>query len=633
MGPKFIKMEIKERLLKDFRPVLKTLGIPEEKLVFEHPALADHGDFSTNIAMVVKEQLGGSPVDVANRIVNEFRLRGLPEYISKIEIATPGFINIFLSPETLIAQTNEVIKLKEFFGRNTLLKNKKILLEHTSPNPQTTIMLGHLRNNFLGMSVANLLMASGAKVDRDCIVNDRGVHICRSIFGYLVFARVNGGLGKKKLMTFRDVTDEEIKEKVEKADWRKLIDSWSQKKNSWFSPEDLGRKPDHANLIWYVLGSRAYEKEESAKKQVAEILQAWEAEDKKVWELWKKILGWSEKGYAETYKRIGSIHDWVWYESDLYKGGKEIVEKGLKKRIFMESEGAIVTNLGKYGLSDGVVIKSDGTSTYYVFDLNLTMQKMKKFQANLYIWDIGMEQTLYFKQLFALCEQLGIGRTNRFYHLNYALINFKGSGKMSTRQGNVVMADEILDLLKKRALEIIKSSNQELRGKLSIKQLDSLAEEVAVSAVKYSLLKYARETTIFFDIEESLSLEGDSGPYLQYTQARCRSVLGKVENLEESLRAASILGIGQVNNEELALLRSFYRYPEVVASAATNYLPNLICTYLFELAQKYNNFYNKHRIVGGAKDVEGFRMLLTAATAQILRNGLGLLGITTPERM
>ncbi len=641
---------ISKQIKKDLIAVLKKLKISPKKLSLEHPVNPEHGDYSTNVAMIKfqKARLSArqgktgflTPVDLANKIVNTWRSLGLPEYLAKIEVAPPGFINLKLSPEFLSTKLVEVLKKGKRYGKGSLLKDKRILLEHTSPNPQTTIMLGHLRNNFLGMAMGNILEFQGAKVVKDCVVNDRGVHICKAIWGYLVFGQKKSKLSKSQLLNFKKIPDGRIKALGKKIDWSKSLEEWTKKKSSWLTPKDLRLKPDHANLIWYVLGSRAYDLSEKVRQQVEEILLAWEAEDKGVWQIWKQILDWSTKGYQETYKRVGSIHDWVWRESDHYKQGKEIVKLGLKKAVFRKSEGAIVTDLAKYGFPDTVVVKVDGTALYITQDLALTKLKTKQFPSDLYIWDIGEEQSLYFKQLFAVCEQLGIGSLEKFFHLSYALINFKGGGKMATRKGEVVKADEILDELEGRALEIIKNSNQELRGKLTKSQLKNLAKAVALGAIKYSLLRFSRETTIYFDIDESLALEGNSGPYLQYTYARCMSVLqkakqnGKWKMENGKLNSQFSILNSQFEPEELSILRVLYRFPEVVVEAGENYSPNLICNFLFDLAQKYNFFYNKLPILKAeSEELKDFRLALTAAVGQIIKNGLNLLGIQTPERM
>ncbi|KKQ97629.1 MAG: Arginine-tRNA ligase [Candidatus Woesebacteria bacterium GW2011_GWB1_39_12] len=636
--------------------IIKTLKkvTGQKEIHLESPENEEFGDYSANIAMQLfartknKEQRtkGENPMQVAVEIVNKLKAdKELTKYIDKIEVAGPGFINFWLKKEVLIDGLMQIDSKKENYGKSDIYGGKEIVLEHTSPNPQTTIMLGHLRNNFLGMSISNLLEFSGARVLRDAIVNDRGIHICRSIWGYLNFASKKSGIKIDELLNYKEISQNSIESVIAKSGWRESLNLWIQDKSGWLVPEDLSLKPDHANLIWYVLGSKAFKLSKEVEKQVKEILKAWEEEDKDVWHVWKVILAWSEKGYDETYKRIGSVHDQVWYESELYKGGKEFVETGLKKGVFQRSKGAIVTNLKKYNLADTVVIKSDGTSTYMVFDLNLTSKKIEKFKADLYIWTIGLEQSLYFKQMFAVCEQLELGKREQFFHLSYALINFKGGGKMATREGSVVMADEILDQLEGKTREIIKSSNQKLRARLSDKENSDLVKQIALAAIKYSLLKVSRETTIYYDMNESISLEGNSGPYLQYTYARTQSVLRKARGKRQEVKDLKGTTL-QLNVEEELLLRTFIHFPEIIEEAVRNYSPNLLCNYLYDLAQKYNLFYQKHRILenvdSGKKNTPytehrspttSFRLTLTSATGQILKTGLYLLGIKVPEKM
>lgn len=638
---KIVTMEISSKI-QDllYQAIINEFGkraIKLEQINIEHPAESSHGDYSSNIALKLKlENL--SPFDLATRIVNGTRKQGLPEWLGKIDVVAPGFINLWLGEEYLSAQVSEVLLEGNDYGQNDSLKNKKILLEHTSPNPQTTIMLGHLRNNFLGMAVSRILESSGAKVTKDCVVNDRGIHLCRAMIGYLIFAK-KGKISLKSLENFREITSEQIAKTIANLTWQELLSQWQVKPKDWLTGEDLKLKPDHANLIWYVLGSKAYELSEEIQNQAKEMLVAWENKDKEVRKLWEQIMDWSKEGYKETYQKIGSLHDYVWYESDHYEEGKDIVEEGLKKNVFRISEGAVVTDLERYGLTDNVVQKKDGTALYLTQDLALTRLKTKKFPSDLYIWDIGQEQDYYFKQLFAVCEQLGIGKREKFFHLSYALINFKGGGKMATRQGNVVTADEILEEMEKKASAIIKDSNQELRGKMSLGEQKDLAKSVALAGLKYSMLKFARETTMFFDPEESLSLEGDSGPYLQYVYARCQSVLKKSlteksKRVEDSFDSAQDKRASKgYNNEEMTLMRAIYKFPEIVVKAAQNYSPNIICNYLFDLAQKFNNLYNQHSILQSDSEERKMRLGLTAATSQIIKNGLNLLGIETPERM
>jgi arginyl-tRNA synthetase len=269
-------------------------------------------------------------------------------------------------------------------------------------------------------------------------------------------------------------------------------------------------------------------------------------------------------------------------------------------------------------------MKSDGTALYITQDLALTKLKKETFKADKLFWVIGPEQSLAMQQMFAVCEQLGIGKKDDFVHLAYGYMSIKGQGKMSSRLGNVVYIDELLDLAKAKVKKIMDGAD------FSGKAIDKVSEEVGVGAVKYSILKVGRLQDMAFDINESVSVEGNSGPYLQYTVARTNSVLAKMPNKQIS-ESANKWQMKKLNNEEMTILRSLARFSEVIETAAKSYSPNLLCNYLYDLAQKYNNFYNKDRII--ASDNEDFRLALTFGVGQVLKNGLKLLGIQTPERM
>jgi len=799
---------LKGQITGEVRRAVKEIGFDETLAKIDHPANPEYGDYFTNVALILYPQIKKtgknqsknndlkadlqavkSPLDLAHKLQTTIKNFN-SSLIEKVEAAPPGFLNIWLKNDAIISQLRQVLKTKEAYGTNEYLEDKRILLEHTSPNPITTIHIGHLRNNLLGMAVMRVFKALGAKVTLDCINNDRGTHVCRAIFGYLVFARKKIALSKETFIDFQ-VTDQQIKAIAQEADWRQLLDEWLMGPNEWLKPADLGLKSDHLNLIFYSLGSRAEKLVDKVKDQVREILRDWEDDKAKVRALWRQIIDWSLQGYEVTYKRIGSYHDLVWHESDLYQGGKQLVEKGLRQNVFVygKSEGATVpdqtqtrqnasaagpvaTNLSSYNLPDTLVRKSDGTALYLTFDLNLTLKKRLTFPADLYIWDIGNDQLLYLKQLFAVCEQLGIGKREDYYHFNFGYVYLKSGEKMSSRKATVITADELLDYMKKKAHEImfeakkqsgpVEAQDQSLNG-LTPQKIEETAEKIGLGALKYSLLKTSRANDIHFDPDSSVSLSGDSGPYLQYTNARCQSVLkkavekkvvfslseydlfrGRFASLGQSadfprsgglfpasaagskpslanfpsyggskMGAQTPFGTGlpayppsksalvekgpvasaspsvSLNDEEMAILRTVYRYPEVILEAGQNLEISGICHYLYDLAKKFNLFYSRHSILGLLqtmttepassesddfddlddldefgyaadgdeatapappgrdtredkkttdqgkinKDIVCFRLALTAAVAQILQNGLIILGIEPLDRM
>ena len=563
----------------------------EKEVHLEFSENEDHGDYSTNLALVLATKEKKNLKELAKEYVDKLKKdRELAKVVGKIEVAGPGFINFWLSKETLFVELKKVLEDGDKYGKTTLLKGKKYLLEHTSPNTIKTLHVGHVRNNVLGMAVHNILEFSGAEVKMDAINNDRGIHVMKAVWAYQ--------------------NSEEDREPKSKE------------------------KPDHFVNDFYVKGVEAGE-DKKIREEMQVLLIKWEEGDKEVRENWKKLRDWTFEGFMQTYKRLGSWHDQQWFESDFYAEGKKIVKEGLKRKVFRKlDDGAVLSNLKKYKLPEAIILRADGTSMYHTQDLRLTELKRERFPSDLYIWDIGPEQSLYLKQLFAICEQLEIGKREDYFHLSYGFVFLKTGEKMSSRRGNVISADWLMDEMVRRARKIIEKSKtprqslrQDSRG-LSKKEIGEVAEAVGIGAIKYGFLKPARETDIHFDLEESLSLEGNSGPYLQYTVARTNSVLHKA-NGKWKIKLSTLNF--QLNKEEQAILRALPRFTEVVEQSARNYAPNLLCNYLYVVAQKYNVFYSKHRIIGSKS--EDFRIKLTESVGQVLKNGLGLLGIGTPERM
>lgn len=606
----------------------------EADIHLEIPELMEHGDYATNVALILAKKKKITPMDLANEIkIKLSKDKDLSKYVSKIEVAGPGFINFWLSEKYLISELGDVLKKKSKFGSTNVLKGKKYLLEHTSPDPIKTIHIGHLRNNFLGMTMSNVMKFEGAKVVLDCINNDRGTHVNRAMFGYLVFGKkdqeLKGSVEYMKDVKGYDLTDDEVKRLASGKKWEELVLEWSKKRNGWYTPDEFSIGPDKFDNAFYSLGQRSSELVDGVDDQIQDMLKAWEDEHPELRKLWRQIIDWSLEGYAKTYDRIGSRHDKVWHESEHYDKGKKWVEKGLKKGVFMKlDDGAVLSDLSDYGMTDTIVQKKDGTGVYHTQDLHLTYQKVTKYPSDLYIWDIGSEQKLYMKQLFAMCEQLGIAKRENLMHLNYGFLTLKGGTKMSSRYGSVINADDLLDTLHQRARKIIEDSDPKLRGEMSEEEREKLSEEVALAAAKYGFLKYARERDAVFDMDESLALQGNSGPYLQYTYARTQSVIKKAGGGVVTDKSFTVV---KMNKEELVLLRTFSQFPDVLVGVVKNYSPNLLCNYLFDLAQKYNNFYNQHKIIGSNN--EDFRLAITFATGQILSNGLKLLGIKAPDRM
>jgi arginyl-tRNA synthetase len=399
------------------------------------------------------------------------------------------------------------------------------------------------------------------------------------------------------------------------------IDYWYEHQDEWQTPDDAKLEADKFVDQLYVKASEDF-KNKDVEQKVRQLVIDWEQGDKKNHALWSKILEFSYQGQKETYARLGTKFDKVWHEHEHYQKGKDLVEEGLKKGVFKKLEdGAVLSNLEEYKLSDTIIIKSDGTSLYITQDLALTQLKKELFHTDKLFWVVGPDQTLALRQLFAICEQLGIAKREDLVHISFGYMSIKGKGKMSSRAGNVVYIEDLLDDVKTAITQMF------AERKVDSADTDTVAEKMAVGAVKYSILKVGRTTDTAFDFETSLSLDGDSGPYLQYTYARCRSVLAQAENNELKDNTYS------PNEEEVGLLCLFPRFSETIEASAYQYAPNLLCNYLFDLAQAYNLFYQKHQILKADEETKKFRLALTQSVAQILKNGLAILGIETVDKI
>ncbi len=622
------KSEIKDLIAK----ALDELGfdVPEE-IGLERTSNPQFGDVSSNVAMVMfsrlqatgdKQQAFKSPRELGEAIVNKIHDSRFKnnEVIVRIEVAGPGFVNFWLSDEFLIDNLAKVLEEKDDYGKapafakatvgkqknkSTKAQKQRVVVEHTSPNPNKSMHLGHLRNNVTGMAIANVLEANGNEVIRDCIDNNRGIAIAKLMWGYLKFARKS----------------EEVPVDV---------GYWFEHRDDWKQPEDEGLRPDRFVDELYVKGSDDFKGNEEIVRQ---MVVDWEAEDEKVWALWELVLGFSYAGQKMTLDRLGNKWDKVWHEHEHYKEGKVLVEKGIEKGVFRKlDDGAVVTDLAKFDLSDTIVTKSDGTALYITQDLALTKLKRETYGADQLYWVIGPEQSLAMRQMFAACEQLGIGKYEDYHHVAYGAMRIKGEGKMSSRKGNVVYIDELLDEARDRVKGLIKNED------LSADEVEALAEIVGVGAVKYSLLKVARMQDISFDFEESVSFEGNSGPYVQYTYARGRSVIDKANRGNYDLRF-KIQDL-ELNSEERGVLVELVWFGEVIERAAEDLAPHLVAGYVYELSKKFNSFYNKHSILGKNQDEVSnlksetmFRIGLTEGVSVVLESGLKILGIDAPKRM
>ena len=561
---------IQDQIRKDLVKICQKLKINSSKLVLEHPADPQYGDYATNIAMHSWHNGYNSPFDLAEKIINTWRSNGLPSYLAKIDVAKPGFINLWLEKDFLISQVEEVIKKRNSFGRESLGKGKTIVVDYSSPNIARPFGIGHFRSTIIGQSIVNLYRFLGWEVIGINHLGDWGTQ-----FGKLIY-QIKNRRTKKKL-TIKDL--------------ERLYVEFHQK---------VAKKPEIEN-------------------EAREWFKKLEEGNKEAKEIWKECVEVSLKEFNRIYQRLGIKFDQTSGESFYQDKMKKVIEAAKKRKILVKSEGAWVVEFPDLKIPPALLIKSDGATTYETRDLASIDYRQNKWYPDLFVYEVGAEQTLHFRQIFAIAVKLGYGKAEQFIHVNHGLFYLPGIGKLSTRTGRTVYLEKILDESVKRAKKL-GSQNQKI------------AEMVGVGAVKYFDLKNHPATNIAFDWQKMFALEGDSGPYLQYTYARCQSVLTKSgkDLKKEEFNFPHL----HFKTEEQNLLRTIYKFPEVVQQAGDKFSPNLICSFLFDLAQKYNVFYNRLSILKADEaELISFRLFLTLAVSQIIKNGLQLLGIEAPEKM
>jgi arginyl-tRNA synthetase len=511
-----------------------------------------------------------------------------------------GFLNLSLKNSYWLEVFYQNINQPAFgsFPSN----GKKVMVEYSSPNTNKPLHLGHVRNNLLGYSVAEILKANGYEVVKANLVNDRGIHICKSMIA-----------------------------------WEKFGDGET--------PESSGLKGDHLVGKYYVRFDQEYKKqlselknqgetEDQAKKnaplirEAQEMLQKWEQGDEQVISLWKKMNSWVYAGFEETYKKLGVDFDQYYYESNTYLSGKDIVEEGLEKGVFFKKEdGSVWIDLTAEGLDEKLVLRADGTSVYMTQDLGTAQLKYNQYHTDKAINVVGNEQDYHFKVLFLILKKLGRSWAEGLYHLSYGMVDLP-SGKMKSREGTVVDADDLIAEMEATAKE-----QTDILGKAADfpeEEKQNLYHIIGMGALKYFLLKVEPKKRLLFDPNESVDFQGNTGPFIQYTYARIKSVLNKGEfNVD-----AVFTPIKTVSAVEKDLIVQLEQYPVFLTEAATAYSPAVIANYTYELAKIYNKFYHEENILKAEEElVKHFRLQLSAISARIIKNSMFLLGINVPERM
>jgi arginyl-tRNA synthetase len=515
-----------------------------------------------------------------------------------------GFLNLVLNERVWVDLFSQIYSNPNL--GQLPANGQKVMVEYSSPNTNKPLHLGHLRNNFLGYSVAEILKANGYEVIKANLVNDRGIHICKSMVAYLHF-----GNGE--------------------------------------TPESSGLKGDHLAGKYYVLFDQEYKQqikellaegqsEEDAKKNAPILLEAqdmlrkWEAHDEAVVALWKQMNAWVYAGFDATYQKMGVSFDKYYYESDTYLLGKDIVEEGLAKGIFFKKEnGSVWVDLTDEGLDEKLVRRGDGTSVYITQDLGTADLKYKDFQIDKSVYVVGNEQDYHFDVLFKIMRKLGRSYGDGLYHLSYGMVDLP-TGKMKSREGTVVDADDLMQEM----VETAEHHTKEL-GKIegfTEEQANELYEILGMGALKYFLLKVDPKKRMLFNPQESIEFQGYTGPFVQYSHARIAAILRKADQIGVDYANPDYSGISELAESETALIFLLSNFEKKIQLAAEDFSPAVIAQYLFDLAKEYNRFYADLPIFH-EKDsaVQAFRVALSALTAKTIKKGMSLLGILVPERM
>ncbi|WP_345951756.1 arginine--tRNA ligase [Mucilaginibacter sp. PAMB04274] len=552
-----------------------------------------------------------------------------------------GFLNISIADVYWLAIYNNVV-CKEEYGvaaRN----GKKVMVEYSSPNTNKPLHLGHVRNNLLGYSVAAILDAAGYEVIKTNLVNDRGIHICKSMLAWQMFGdgetpQSSGLKGDHLVGKYYVIFDKELKKQVEP-----LLKRINDNDLSSFSEQKKSKINGHLEKINLLKSEQSKDFEEkitkerdeltdiaksetTLMKQAQQMLQKWEAGDEEVIGLWKTMNGWVYEGFATTYKKLGVDFDKYYYESNTYLLGKDIIEEGLTRGVFFKKEdGSVWIDLTEEGLDQKLVLRADGTSVYITQDLGTAQLKYNDFGMDESIYVVGNEQDYHFKVLFLILQKLGKTWAKGLFHLSYGMVDLP-SGKMKSREGTVVDADDLIAEMEATAKE-----QTEALGKtdgLSEADKQHLYYIIGMGALKYFLLKVDPRKRLLFDPNESVDFQGHTGPFIQYTHARIKSVLSRVGDI------GSTASIKMLDPVERDLIITLSQYQETVTQAAKDFNPAAIANYIYELAKAYNKFYHEKSILQAeTEELKRFRSQLSASTANVIAQGMRLLGIEVPERM
>ena len=559
-------------------------------------------EFEGDITMVIFPLLKiikGNPIEIGTKIGN-YLVENVDEVI-RFNVVS-GFLNIVVSDGYYLTFFNEIKDNANFGFVSASQNDKAIMVEYSSPNTNKPLHLGHVRNNLLGYSVAEIIKASGKKVYKTQIINDRGIHICKSMLAWQKF-------GKGETPESRGL----------KGD--KLV-------GNFYVKFDKEYKTQIAELIAHGKTEDEAKKQAPIIQEAQQMLFDWEAGKPEVIQLWKTMNQWVYDGFAQTYKNLGVDFDSYYYESNTYLLGKEVVQFGLEKGIFeKDADGSVWIDLTPDGLDRKIVLRSDGTAVYMTQDIGTAIQRVKDFpDVGGMVYTVGNEQDYHFKVLFLILKKLGFDWAESLFHLSYGMVELP-SGKMKSREGTVVDADDLMEEMTTTAGKIATELGK-LEG-YSNDEKAKLFKTIGLGALKYYILKVDPKKQILFNPEESVDFAGNTGPFIQYTYARIQSILRKADFDIVTPSAVEVL-----HSKEKELLKQIELFPEVIQNAANNHSPALVANYTYELVKEYNSFYQSVSILGEENFTKKvFRVKLSKKVAEIIKSAFKLLGIEVPERM
>jgi arginyl-tRNA synthetase len=525
-----------------------------------------------------------------------------------------GFLNLKLSQNFWLHTLATIFENKDF-GK-TLPHGKKVMVEYSSPNTNKPLHLGHLRNNFLGYSVAEILKADGYEVMKTNLVNDRGIHICKSMLAYQKFGKGEtpesaGIKGDHLVGNYYVVFDKANKRQIEE-----LVAQYQAETPN----EDIEKLKEKAGKNTpLILEAQA-------------MLKKWEEGDKETVDLWKKMNGWVYVGFDETYKTMGVNFDKIYYESNTYLLGKDLVEEGLAKGIFFRKEnGSVWIDLKEDGLDEKLVLRADGTSVYITQDLGTADYKYADFPMEKSIYIVGNEQDYHFKVLFTILKKFGRNYANGMYHLSYGMVELP-SGKMKSREGTVVDADDLIAEM----MSIAETRTKEL-GKIddfSEEEAKKLYRMLALGALKYYLLRVDPKKTMLFNPEDSIDFQGDTGVYIQFNHARIASLIRRADLLNNNYQKENYLGKAKLQDIEIELIKLLTSFPQKIKESAQEYAPSVVADFAYNVAKTYSKFYNELSVFNEPDlPTKSMRLALSSATARAIKSAMSLIGVEVPERM